>query len=390
MAYQVSTAIPRTDTDVCQNITTGSGQLDQMDTRSSPSYSATQRGFLASVTRSTTSPTNSSTASPPGGMTDRLGILKNTNHGNDQSINTSLEPICRRLDIDTVRLVSWMENLRLWISQTILRRTVEEIEQTNQLLIKHGMAEEQIGKIGLDKLRKVANLPHILERIPSLDALLPFLEFTNQQEYLVQRLSQLAEGGAISDYRWNAGGRYKGNEWTEKLPTDSDIIMNCLAAYLDIRMPKHYHYTSNVDAKPFTGIYFLKAPELLKNGNGDVATKQESVNPKASKLSFFSNLLAFTKSTTNVIPPAQKTTDSQMPPSQQYNNFAIVQTAQKPPHFVLKVNSPSKSGLAMVSSANTGSLNVTGSTASSQPKNGETLEVEEGEQKHWRKASTRP
>jgi hypothetical protein len=46
--------------------------------------------------------------------------------------------------------------------------------------------------------------------------------------------------------------------WSDKYPTDSDIIMACFAAYFDNCMPPNY---SSNDGKPFTNVYFVKAPE---------------------------------------------------------------------------------------------------------------------------------
>ena len=40
--------------------------------------------------------------------------------------------------------MTWMENLRLWISQTVLVRLVAEIDETNEHLVKLGLKEVQI------------------------------------------------------------------------------------------------------------------------------------------------------------------------------------------------------------------------------------------------------
>lgn len=66
------------------------------------------------------------------------------------------------MGVDPITLVTWMEKLRMWISQTVLARLVDEIKKTNESLVKHGMSDERIGTIGLDKLRKVAAMPHII------------------------------------------------------------------------------------------------------------------------------------------------------------------------------------------------------------------------------------
>ena len=37
--------------------------------------------------------------------------------------------------------------------------------------------------------------------------------------------------------RWNGGGSFRGREWSEKLPTDAEIAMHCVAAYFDSSLP---------------------------------------------------------------------------------------------------------------------------------------------------------
>ena len=55
---------------------------------------------------------------------------------------------------------------------------------------------------------------------------------TSDQVYLVERLKQLATTGAMSRYRWASGGE----GWTDRLPSDSELVMHCLATYLDTRL----------------------------------------------------------------------------------------------------------------------------------------------------------
>ena len=358
MSYQVSTAMPETNTVLKSN---NSEAMDQT------SPSVPHSGVNIFVT-SPSSFTTTRVGSPTIILQEEMKKQAVGSPNNFQR-NSSSDSICRHLGIDSIQLVSWMENLRMWISQTILKRVVKEIKDTNELLVQYGMSEEQIGKIGIDKLRKVAGLPHILQKIPSLDALLPFLEISIQQEYLVKRLSELSEGGAMSEYKWNAGGRYKGSEWCDKLPTDAEIVMNCVAAYLDVRMPTHYHYTSNVDGKPFTGIYFLKTltSDLQKNSSNNQPEKPS--DPKAQKLNFFAKLLASTKSPNMPTTKETETATTSQTPSQQHKNFVIVQSAQKPPHFVLQINSKNNSSSATASNA---------TSTNSSEKDVETLEISPG------------
>ena len=59
---------------------------------------------------------------------------------------------------------------------------IPELEQ-----VQFGMPDERIGKIELEKLKRVAMQPHILQQVPSLEALIPFLDFHPNHKYLIQR-----------------------------------------------------------------------------------------------------------------------------------------------------------------------------------------------------------
>jgi hypothetical protein len=57
-----------------------------------------------------------------------------------------------------------------------------------------------------------------------LPLLVPFLELSSNQEYLVKRIKELAKSSCITDYRWNSGSSFNGIAWDEHLPTDSAVI----------------------------------------------------------------------------------------------------------------------------------------------------------------------
>lgn len=45
--------------------------------------------------------------------------------------------VWQRLGVGPIKVVDYLENLRMWISQTVLKRVVEEIDSTNALLVCH-------------------------------------------------------------------------------------------------------------------------------------------------------------------------------------------------------------------------------------------------------------
>lgn len=135
-----------------------------------------------------------------------------------------------------------------WISTTILDRVVKEIKVIDDSLLKYGLADVRVGHVGLDRLKKIAQTAQILQQIPTLSVLVPFMEISSNQEYVVQRIkgnelcthiqtckrvhsevskcinfSELSSVGCMSDFKWNSGGNLHGKSWDESLPTDSAV-----------------------------------------------------------------------------------------------------------------------------------------------------------------------
>lgn len=172
---------------------------------------------------------------------------------------TSLE-IWTRINVDSVALTQWNENLRMWISQTILERLVAEFDRVNSSLDKHGLSDVRIGAVGLDRLRKTAQTALVAQFIPSLPAIIPFLEITSNQEYLERRVRELAKGGCMSEFKWNGGGKYGGKDWDESLPTDCAIVMHLLASYLDTQL---IPLPNKPDTKAFSGHHYIKVTDKM-------------------------------------------------------------------------------------------------------------------------------
>lgn len=100
---------------------------------------------------------------------------------------------------------------------------VEEFDRINDSLERHGLTDIKIGRVGLDRLRKTAQMVPIVQFIPSLATLIPFLEVTTNQEYLEKRIRELARGGCMSEFKWNGVSSYNGKEWDDSLPTDCAV-----------------------------------------------------------------------------------------------------------------------------------------------------------------------
>lgn len=110
-----------------------------------------------------------------------------------------------------------------WISKTVVERVAVELENVCSALVRHGLSDSQPGHVGLDRLRKLAQSPTLVAGVPTLPTLVPFLELSNNQDYLVKRIKVLAKGGSMSDFKWNGGSSYNGKEWDNSLPTDTAV-----------------------------------------------------------------------------------------------------------------------------------------------------------------------
>lgn len=65
---------------------------------------------------------------------------------------------------------------------------VKEIKEIDGSLLKLGLTDVRIGHVGLDRLKKTAQTLQIMHHVPTLAILVPFMELSNNQEYLVQRI----------------------------------------------------------------------------------------------------------------------------------------------------------------------------------------------------------
>jgi len=75
-----------------------------------------------------------------------------------------------------------------WISLTILERVVSELDHIDAAFVRCGFSDLHLGSVGLDRLKRTACIPQVVASIPSLPRLVPFLELTQHQEYLVTRI----------------------------------------------------------------------------------------------------------------------------------------------------------------------------------------------------------
>ncbi|XP_014257035.1 transmembrane protein 209 isoform X2 [Cimex lectularius] len=170
--------------------------------------------------------------------------------------------------------VKWICNLRSWLSEMVLKRLVEEIETVNRGLQKEGMGSYLVGTVGLDALVNTANNHVIVQKIPNISFLVPFLEISTNQQYVVQRIRDLAKGSSMNCFNWRSGGNYEDKLWESHLLTDAELVMHLFMTYLDSRLPL---LAERPSAKPFSSQYFARSPNSPKKTN--LAIVQDNVSP---------------------------------------------------------------------------------------------------------------
>ncbi|NWI93478.1 TM209 protein, partial [Pitta sordida] len=191
---------------------------------------------------------------------------------------------------------SWTAKFRNWINDTILVPLVEEMESVSTQLRRMGCPELQIGEASISSLKQAALVKAPL--IPTLNALVQYLDLSPNQEYLVERIRELSQGGCMSSFRWNAGGDFKGRKWDTDLPTDSAIIMHVFCTYLDSRLPPHPKYP---DGKTFTSQHFVQTPDKPDTSNENLfCVYQSSINPPHYELVYECHVSSLPKGRNNM------------------------------------------------------------------------------------------
>ncbi|KAK2720299.1 hypothetical protein QYM36_004244, partial [Artemia franciscana] len=100
----------------------------------------------------------------------------------------------------------------------------------------------------------------LIEQIPSLGR---------------KQIKKLAGGGCIGAYRWNSGGSFKGKDWNENLPADTQILMHFLSVYLNSCLPV---YGDRPDKKAFSSRDYFTRQDKLKPLD-TVAIIEEKIHP---------------------------------------------------------------------------------------------------------------
>lgn len=171
----------------------------------------------------------------------------------DQAVS-GFDEVWSKYGVTEDDLYHWTEKLRKWLSATIVSRLSKKISDVNNQLQRIGCEDMQIGEVSVATLKQLALTKGSM--VPSLNDLVPYLDFFANQEYLVRRIQDLSTG-SMSEFTWNKGGLY-GKPWGEHLITDAALVMHLLCTYLDTRLPAQPRH---MDGRVFTAQHFIKIPD---------------------------------------------------------------------------------------------------------------------------------
>lgn len=138
--------------------------------------------------------------------------------------------------VSSAKLSHCVTNLKGWISATVVDRVVQEIATIDKTFKAKGLGDMQIGHVGLERLKKTTENHLVTSNIPTLPLLVPFLDLTPNQEFLVKRIKELAKGSCLAEFKHAANPRASVGIYDEHLPTDaavrttlSDVSSSCVS-----------------------------------------------------------------------------------------------------------------------------------------------------------------
>lgn len=176
------------------------------------------------------SPTTTNDAKPTNQIIDDCGFFVC-----NSAMNKSSDKILENSRLSSAKLSHCVTNLKRWISATVVDRVAHEIISIDNAFKSKGFGDLQIGHVGLDRLKKTTENPLVTRNIPTLSLLVPFLELTSNQEYLVNRIKELSKGSCLTEFKY-AANQIAAVSWDEHLPTDAAVIFHLFCTYLDMQM----------------------------------------------------------------------------------------------------------------------------------------------------------
>jgi hypothetical protein len=186
------------------------------------------------------------------------------------------------------KLSNYTANLKMWMHKTILEPLVRAIDETDKAFGQRGFTDMKIGQVGLERLKKTTSSnQQLIMYIPTLSKLIPFLELTTNQEFLVKRLRELAKGSCLKNYKFTSGSFDPlSSQLNDHFPNDSGILFHLFCCYLDSQLqpmpdlPRAFYskYVVIGDAKKTSSEHILR--EATKNRSKCAILCSNPITPK--------------------------------------------------------------------------------------------------------------
>lgn len=187
--------------------------------------------------------------------------------------------------ISANKLSNYVANMKMWIHKTILEPLVHAIDETDKAFGQRGFTDMKIGLVGIERLKKIASSnQQLIMYIPTLPKLIPYLELTQNQEFLVKRLRELGKGSCLKNYKFTTVSF--DHVSNDHFPNDAGILFHLVCCYFDSQLqplpdiprPFYSRYVVIGDSKKMSVEHIVK--EATKNKSKCAILCRNPITPK--------------------------------------------------------------------------------------------------------------
>jgi len=210
---------------------------------------------------------------------DKFGV-ENTREAERLLLTLRIEPV---IDV-------WAERMRVWISSKILAPLVESFKQLDTVGMSMstpihvpGASAHATFAPQTDFWQSQQRSMHeifdnfgenpVVQQRRKLERYMAVLGCTSRA-YLLERINQLAKGGALSSYRWEKTRRKGTTDDSGELPTDAQILVHLFCTFMDLTL------VPDGTPAPFSSRHYVVFPDKISNVTDfEVVIHQAHIHP---------------------------------------------------------------------------------------------------------------